>query len=253
MTLRVGLSKDTARLIRNAKIALTGEALSNEVVKFFGREAAGVVRTIVTEHLVGGVTTSTTRRRRSGELARSLRGTGLVDDGFPSIQVGSFGLAYARAQLGDEDTIITPKRGKALTIPLAPALTPTGRLKGGKGARDYGDQLQFVPFKRTGANIFGALYFKKDLKAAQKKAQAAAVSRVAGEAGVSKNTRGVASIARKEAKVDLGQLSAVFLLARRTKIKATGILRKGFTAQVPGLADRLGNFLGQELLRRLAV
>lgn len=106
-------------------------------------------------------------KRRTGSLARSITGTGLRVDGVPAMRVGIFrgpALKYAGVQeFGTKGKnpespypTIRPKKGKALAMPLEPALTPAGVERYG-GPRNFPGGLHFIPFRNSGVAI-GALY-----------------------------------------------------------------------------------------------
>lgn len=107
-------------------------------------------------------------RRRTGALVNSLegdggaRGTGQLYMG-AGIFTGSPASKYAAIQefgtvgKGGIFPTITPKRAKALTIPVGKALTPAGVARWPR-AKDTPFPLKFIPFKRGDSNIIGGLY-----------------------------------------------------------------------------------------------
>ena len=101
---------------------------------------------VVTEHLTGQ-----DLKRRSGNLARSIDGwkesqTG----GVVGVRDGSAVSKYAWL-LSDDQHVITPKKGKYLTIPIGEGLTPSG-VPRYKSPRDVEDGF-FV--KTKGQLLFG--------------------------------------------------------------------------------------------------
>lgn len=84
------------------------------------------------KHMTGGTTTDTRIRRRSGQLADSMRPVVPVKETTRGLEGGvSFGKVYARVHIGPRGqmTKIKPKAKKFLTIPLAPMLTKAGVLR----------------------------------------------------------------------------------------------------------------------------
>jgi hypothetical protein len=222
---KIQLTPESRKALAGLRKRLDGDEIAKDVVKHFTRDALRVRRTIV-ERGLSGPTGPTTRSRRTGELARSVEGIGTFVDGLPAIQVGSFRLAYARMQLGDETTRILPKRAKALAFPVGKALTAAGRPRFPRGPRTFPRPLQFVPFKRKG-NIIGALYERSQLQREGKRAR------------------------KKGEPVSLRNVQALWLLARQSSIKGSGALRRGFEEQLPGIVSRLSTQLTAILQRRL--
>jgi len=132
------------------------KTIFNAVIKEMKNQSVKLTNYTKIHHLRGG-TTDSKLRVRSGQLLRTTRAkktekqSGIIKGGVV------FGVKYASIHVGRKGqvTTIKAKPGKALSIPLPPALTPAGVLR--KPPREYND-LQMI--KREGRPPLLAKIFK---------------------------------------------------------------------------------------------
>lgn len=250
--------KKIAEIIRNQKISRT--EIYKYVAELFKlmapRAAAHVVRT----QLSGGGFRAQSRdakgrfrpqakspnkqkkHRRTGSLARSIMGRGVMEGGRPAMEIGTLGVtnravsAYAWTQeFGTQSENpsspipdITPKRARALTVPFGRNLTAAGATR--RTIDDFGQgELKAIIFKTPRGkhgNVIGKLLMQAEYDA--ERAQAIAENRAP----------------------DFRALEPMFLLLTRVKIRPGWYLQDGVrdfmptvTAElVKGLTDR---FIGR--------
>lgn len=161
-------TKRTRRYIENALGVLGKRKFYRTTLPFFKRQAL-----LGASHIVKNFLSGQRLKRRSGQLARSTEGRVQRFGGLPAIRIGVFrgpALAYARVQeygtVGKGGTLptITPKRAKALAIPVGPALTPTGQSRF-RGPTHTPVDLKFVPFRSSGVAV-GGLFEEQSLEEA---------------------------------------------------------------------------------------
>lgn len=214
VTIKIGLLDPKS--LERVRALMQQESLRKEFGRVFGLLGNQVARGIILD-----LRQSKRVRRRTGALSNSVRSEAFrTEAGFPAIRVGSIrGPAYARIQ--EEGGEITPKKAKALTIPLAPVLTAAGVAR--RSARDY--NLKFVPFRKSGVAI-GALYPPEELRKAQLKARAS------------------------KQPVSLRDAKAYFLLVRKVKLPARRWLSGSFDDQLPEMVSGLAKFAAEILTAR---
>ncbi len=135
--------------------------LIKKVAQIISLNARAMQRYIRQEHLTGG-TTDTKLRVRSGKL----RGSVLplkTETNEERVEGGvSIGTIYGRTHFGPEgqETTITPKKGKYLTIPLPAAMTKAGVLRGAARSGPWGETF-LAKTKAGNLVIFGKLKVMK--------------------------------------------------------------------------------------------
>lgn len=180
------------------------------------------------------------KKRRTGNLARSIDGRAIIHRGIPAIQVGILrqGLASQYASLQEHGTrrrnpssphtTIKPVNAKALAFPPkgSPALTPTG-VPRVDGPRSYPEKLIPIYFRnrRPYQRVIGALYLEREVRLAR---EAAAIT----------GTR-----------PRLRSLRAVYLLITSVDIKPGFYLTDGVQDFLPTVAARLGEQIVDEFLK----
>lgn len=164
MVLKLELTAEGRKALTTLRRSADPVLLGGEVAKFFDRRAARIAGAISRDIGPGTI------KRRTGNLARSIVGFGNVEGGRPGFEVGVLrgpALAYAGVQeLGTKGKnpaspypTIVPKRGKALAIPVGPALTPAGVARY-LGPRSYPTPLHFEPILR--GKVIGRLVTEHD-------------------------------------------------------------------------------------------
>lgn len=150
-------------------------------------------------------------KRRTGSLARSITGLGVVTGGVPGMRVGLFrGPALDYGTIQEYGGTVRPVNTKYLAMPVNGALTPAG-VPRYPGPRQYPGHLVFVPFK-VGSNVAGALYEESDLKKAK-------------------------------ALGNLRAATALYLMLRQSTIPAHNYLYGGMTRFLPQAADMILTYL----------
>lgn len=133
----------------------------------FTAEAASMAGHTKTRYMTGG-TTPTRLRTRSGRLKNSVRPLRNKIVGTTLSGGIGFGTVYGRVQVGPygQETVITPKTKKFLTIPLGAAMTKAGVTKGSARSGVWGET--FIQKTQHGhLMIFGKRVAQKGKKAGQ--------------------------------------------------------------------------------------
>jgi hypothetical protein len=220
ISLRLG--RDTIELIRHLERELGKTRFAKALLLFFNRQALLVAGRISKRFLSGQRV-----KRRTGSLARSITGSGVLVKGVPGMRVGVFrgpALQYAGVQeYGTRGKspespypTIVPKKAKALAVPVNPggsSLTFAG-VPRYTGPRQFPGKLRFVPFRRGMA--IGALYPEAALKNAPKS---------------------------PDGKLTLPRGKAAYLLLRKVDLPARHYLRDGFRQYLPELAESLARYI----------
>ena len=210
------------------KISASGQKTIDKLITNLGREKLFKLldklfnkqSLIAAGHVSRTMLSGQRLKRRTGTLAKSVTGTGLRIDGIPAMRVGIFrgpALKYAGPQeLGTKGKnpespygTILPKKGKALAIPLGPALTPAGVEKYG-GPRNFPGELHFIPFRQSGIAV-GALYSDVEYEVARH--------------------------------FGIREAQAAYLLLRKVDLKPKYYLRDGFRNYMPMFAKELNKYL----------
>jgi hypothetical protein len=226
LLLRIELDSAANALI--ARLAHAPEEFRKAVLLAFDRLAQKAAAWIIRTQLSGGEGL----RRRTGSLARSITGRGVIVDGIPAMRVGVFrgpSLAYARIQ--EFGGRVLPKRAKSLAMPVGDALTPAGVAKWASPL-DFPGRLTFVPF-RHGRIAIGALYDTESLNAARAKATAARLqARAAGQGGK-------LNMSRHGSLVDWSSVRKLWVLLKYADIPARHYLLNGMRTFIPQIASEL--------------
>lgn len=162
---------------------------------------------------------------RTGALSKSVVGGGVRVQGVPAIRVGILrgpALGYAGVQEFGTKTHnpnspyadITPRKAKALAMPVNSSLTASGVARY-RGPREDPRRLSFIPFRRGIA--VGALYPESELR----------------------------KLKRSRGKLTLKDLKAAYILLRKVALKPVFFLRDGFTEMMPTISVRIGEGLKQ--------
>lgn len=211
----ISIGKDGTRLLKRLQNLSTAGRMRDLLTKFFDRQGSLVSGRIVKNYLSGQ-----RLGRRTGTLARSIQGRGVVERGLPGLRVGIFkGPALSYARILEQGGVIRPRNAKALAF--APkgskALTPAGVDRYG-GPRQFPGKLRFIPFRKSGISqgkIIGGLYDQKDLR----------------------NNRGEG----------LQNVKAIYLLAKEIKIEPRNFLSDGLRESIPQIGKNLAAFLKAQL------
>lgn len=209
----IELTPNSKALLERAKRELNREHLFQEILGLFDRYAPKVTSFVQANYLRGQ-----RLNVRTGNLARSITGTAVLDRGVPALRVGILrgpALPYAGVQeygtRGKNPTspydTIRPKTGKYLAMPVNDALTPAGVARY-TSARQYPADLVFIPFRR-GTIAKAGLYRADELK-----------------------------------KFEFEDVEPVYILLSELDIEPQWYLRDGMKAMLPGLVGELGVLLG---------
>jgi hypothetical protein len=156
----VELSKRTIFMLRAFEKAAGVERYNKTILAFLDKAASAAAG-----HISDTMLSGQRLKRRTGTLAKSIIGRSLMFTGVPAMRIGVMrgpALKYAGPQeygtkgknpSSPYDTI-RPRHGKALAIPMKPALTPAGVDRFG-GPRNAGIELKFIPFRSTGVAVGG--------------------------------------------------------------------------------------------------
>ncbi len=229
--------RDLTALIAHAKVNYGPEGFRRMAFASFTRDApiiAGRISTSVRQGRFG-------LQVRTGALARSIAGVADEVDGQPAIRVGILKQGGAAVYAGVQELgtkgkepdspypTIRPKRGKALAIPVGPALTNAGVARENNGQpvspRNYPRPLRFIPVNR--GRTVGVL--------------------------VDTNTKAASERNRRRAKADAGGFVikdtigpdsfhgvVAFVLVRSVDIRAKHYLLNGLNRELPFALGRLG-------------
>jgi len=153
MMIQIEMGPEFAATI--ADLGAQGEAVINACSRGLKRGVNVAAGRVATDYLSGQ-----SLRRRTGSLARNVKGW-MADklEGVVGVQPASMVDKY-KWLLGSEEMTITPKRAKALTIPIGEALTASGAAKypsAAEAARELGVKL----FRPKGTNVLGYVRGKK--------------------------------------------------------------------------------------------
>lgn len=220
----IKLSAESLKFIQGLKAMGNPGYVDRQIVSFFTREGAEIGGRIANNTSAGG----NGLRRRTGSLARSIWGDGIMYHGVPGIRVGSLrgpAVKYVKIQelgtvgKGGELPTIKPQGTmvKNLAIPLNQALTPSGVPR--KPSPMNWGKLHFIPFKnRKSQNAQGALFTPAEFKKIQR-----AIKRGTFEG--------------------LKNYKALYLLVRKVDIKPKHFLRNGLMEAIPDLNRKLAAFI----------
>lgn len=261
MKVRIEVDQATARLLRRAPGALEPKGIERAITRGLARGASFVAGEIAAQIQRGELPV----RGRSGELARSVKGSAAVEAGAPTFSVGNIAtdikprtLDYARTQLGDDDTPIKPVNAKALAIPVGKAKTPSGVAKY-QSPRDYPGELVAIYFNsQTPAgtvsaqgNIIGALYDKARLSPKRTRAVEGKESFRVDAKGNLVRKRAPRIKGAKQRPKSLREVGALFLLATEVTIPGHGILRKGVESRIEDIARHAQDAVEAHITARL--
>ena len=130
-----------------ARLEKRKQELRARITQEFQRGKANFMRSMVRERLSGASPSSLARR--TGQLARSLDAVVVAHDK-AVVMVGFIGGGVPYAKIHEYGGTITPKNGKYLAIPLGPAKTKGGDVKGqGASPRNWPNKLIFIKAKGT--------------------------------------------------------------------------------------------------------
>lgn len=205
--IKIDLSPQSTQLIKTLKDKTDKEKFLKALDAQFKKEA-----NLTKTHIVRNFLSGNPLKRRSGNLAKSIVGSSLgIKSKTPGYKIGVLrgpSLAYASTQeFGTKGknpdspiSTITPKRAKALAMPLGPALTRAG-VRRRESPKDW-ENLKFIPFRNSGVAV-GALYDEEDLAE------------------------------MKEAGLTLRSIPAYYLLLRKVDINPVFYISKSVDARLP--------------------
>lgn len=244
----ITLSAETADFFRRLKELAGKEVIYQRIQRFFHREG-GIVGGKIAKSIGSG---ESGLRRRTGALARSIVGLGIRIDGVPAIQVGALrgpAIKYVAVQeygtKGADPSspipTIRPKRAKNLAIPVNDTLTPAG-VPRYPGPRRDPRRLFFIPFRKRGSNVTGALYPEGEYRKILAHQIITSGSNLV-EGLDLKVAREVQKKHRQTAAGDFSKFKAAWLLVKQMDVKPKRFLRGGFFGALPGIVDRLGKLI----------
>lgn len=217
-------------------ITLTGQG-GKLLERLARRSTAGELFSVIEQfmlsrqsRLAGFVVRSWNRKgnTRTGSLVRSIDAAVFRDEaGLPALEVGVLrGPAQKYAGIQEHGTksenpdspyprFITPKKGKALAMPVGDALTPAGVARY-EGPRNYPEELTFIPIQR--GDVAGRLVLTSDIEAAR----------------------------ALEGEIDYSTIESLYILLYRARIPAKFYIRDGVRRFMPQFAADLANELVKE-------
>lgn len=252
------LGQDLVNVIDTATRRLGSVGIRQALLPIFHIEAQRIAG-VITQSLNAG---KKGLYVRTGNLKRSIIGRGELIDGAPAMRVGVFSgpsLRYAGVQehgtkgknpLSPYPTI-RPKRGKALAIPVGPALNASGvprfvsarQYRSPRGGKIGADSLRFVPINR--GRLLGVLIDpsydaaeelskRRDRFEARKKKspKAFVVPGVLPENAFGDNNFRPPEVADEDGTI-------AYILMRAVDIRPKFFLRDGFTNELPNFSRRL--------------
>lgn len=239
-----GPGPDLKRLLDKATARWGPDAVRRIAVSSFARSAPFFTREV--SAFVTGKATAQNRllHVRSGALSKSIASIASERDGAATIETGTIkGAAsgyFAVQELGTQGKnpaspipTIRPVKGKALAIPIGPALTDAG-LPRYTSPRQYPVPLDFRPINR--GNVIGLLVDESDKSSAAIEQRRARASK--------KGSKGfIPGVLGKQA--TLGEVA--YILVKKVDIPAHYFVRDGFFRALPPALDRLAGDLARLL------
>lgn len=232
-SIQIRPSDATERLLRQATEQTKPRVVMAHILRLFAKLGPLAAFHIVKTRLSGrsgpggGRSSSLTLGRRTGSLARSVVGQGVLVNRLPAIRVGVLrGPSTKYVAVHEFGATIRPKYRKALAFPVdkahggsGRAITPAG-VPRYRTARHYPGKLHFIPIHR--GNVIGALVDPKDMP---------------------KNAEGKANTEK-----GLERMKATYLLMKKVRIPARHPIRSGLVSYLPTIVDELDKLM-RDILR----
>lgn len=225
----------------------TRSQLYQIILEIFKRLAPKAARHVIKTQLSGGIAPAfgpnkEPKRRRTGSLARSIHGRGIMFESRPAMEVGLLRVANARTSIygwtqefgtKSENPLspisdIVPKGSRAMTVPTPRNQTGAGVTR--QTIDDFGsEELKMLLFGRVGGkhgNVIGSLVLRAEYDAERSAAIA------------------------EDRSVDVRTLEPMFLLLTRVQIKPGWYLNDGLRDFLPQISAEIVQGLNDPMIGR---